>query len=128
MAKQVTDEKLLEMLLVHGGVRGAAVALGLSENAIYKRLKDDSFRQQYDRMQGVILSTATAGMTAALEKAVGALVCVLEDKASSSGLKVSAANALLAHCNRYVETTNIMKRLDALENELKERGNENGTV
>ena len=128
MAKQVTDEKLLEMLLVHGGVRGAAVALRLSENAIYKRLRDDSFRQQYDRMQGVILSTATAGMTAALEKAVGALVCVLEDEASSPGLKVSAANALLAHCNRYVETTNIMKRLDALENELKERGNENGTV
>lgn len=128
MAKQVTDEKLLEMLLVHGGVRGAAVALGLSENAIYKRLRDDSFRQQYDRMQGVILSTATAGMTAALEKAVGALVCVLEDEASSPGLKVSAANTLLAHCNRYVETTNIMKRLDALENEMKERESENGTV
>ena len=60
MAKQVTDEKLLEMLLVHGGVRGAAVALGLSENAIYKRLRDDSFRQQYDQMQGVILAAAWA--------------------------------------------------------------------
>ena len=46
MAKKVTDEKLLEMMLIHGGVQGAAIVLGISENAIYKRLKDDSFRQQ----------------------------------------------------------------------------------
>ena len=121
MAKKVSDEKMLEMLLVHGGVKGAACVLGLSQNAIYKRLKDETFRQQYDQMQGVIISTAAAGMTAALEKAIGALVSVLDDKETSAGLKVNAANALLNHCNRYIETANIMKRLEMLEQQMKER-------
>ena len=121
MAKKVTDEKLLEMLLVHGGVRGAAAVLGISENAIYKRLKDDSFRQRYDSMQGVMLSSAAAAMVNVLDEAVAALKAVLTDPQTSAGLKVNAANALLNHCCRYVETSNILRRLDALENEMKER-------
>lgn len=115
MAKKVSDEKLLEMLLVHGGVRGAAAVLGISQNAIYKRLKDDSFRQQYDVMQGALLSTAAASMVNALDKAVSALLAVLNDTETSAGLKVNAANALLNHCCRYVETSNVLRRLEALE-------------
>lgn len=128
MAKKVTDEKLLEMLLVHGGVRGAAVALGISENAIYKRLQNTDFRERYDSLQAVVLSTATARMTSGLEKAVGALLGVLEDQSASPGLRVQAANSLLSHCAKYIETNTIMRRLDALENEMRERENENGKV
>ena len=119
MARHVSDEKVLEMLLIHGSVRGAATVLGISENAIYKRLKDDAFRNEYDKLQGAVLSTVAAAMCAALDKAVGALVAVLDDPEASHGLKVSAANALLSHANRYVETASVMRRLDALEAELK---------
>lgn len=115
MPKKVNDEKLLEMLLVHGGVRGAAAACGLSQNAIYKRLSDSAFRSRYDALQGVMLSTVAATLTAALDKATGALVAVLDDPNASPGLKVNAANALLTHANRYVESANIMRRLEALE-------------
>lgn len=120
MAKQISDEKMLEALLVHGGVRGAAAALCVSQNAIYKRLRDDGFRQQYDALQGVILSTAAAGMCAALDKAVASLVAVLDDPEASAGLKVTAANALLGHANRYVESANILRRIEALETGMKE--------
>ena len=122
MAKKITDEKLLEMLLIHGGVRGAAAACGISQNAIYKRLQDSAFRGRYDAMQGAMLSTVAAGMTAALDKAVGALVGVLDDPNASPGLKVNAANALLNHANRYIESANILRRLEALE---QKEGEEN---
>lgn len=118
MAKKITDEKLLEMLLIHGGVRGAAAVCGISQNAIYKRLQDSAFRGRYDAMQGAMLSTVAAGMTAALDKAVGALVGVLDDPNASPGLKVNAANALLNHANRYIESANILRRLDAVEGML----------
>ena len=119
MGKLVNDEKLLEALLVHGGVRSAAAALKISQNAIYKRLRDENFRQQYDVLQGVMLSTAAAAMCLALNKAIGALVAVLDDSSASAGLKVSAANSLLSHCNRYIESANILRRLDVLEAEMK---------
>ena len=122
MAKKITDEKLLEMLLIHGGVRGAASVCGISQNAIYKRLQDSAFRGRYDAMQGAMLSTVAAGMTAALDKAVGALVGVLDDPNASPGLKVNAANALLNHANRYIESANILRRLEALE---QKEGEEN---
>ena len=118
MAKKITDEKLLEMLLIHGGVRGAASVCGISQNAIYKRLQDSAFRGRYDAMQGAMLSTVAAGMTAALDKAVGALVGVLDDPNASPGLKVNAANALLNHANRYIESASILRRLDAVEGML----------
>jgi len=122
MAKKITDEKLLEMLLIHGGVRGAAAVCGICQNAIYKRLQDSAFRERYDAMQGAMLSTVAAGMTAALDKAVGALVGVLDDPNASPGLKVNAANALLNHANRYIESANILRRLEALE---QKEGEEN---
>lgn len=120
MAKKITDEKMLEMLLVHGGARGAAAALNVSQNAVYKRLRDDGFRQQYDALQGVILSTAAAGMTSALDKAVAALVGVLDNPDASPTLKLNAANSLLNHCVRYVEVSSVMRRIEALEIGMKE--------
>ncbi|MBE7009105.1 MAG: hypothetical protein E7422_08230 [Ruminococcaceae bacterium] len=115
MAKKVTDEKLLEMLLVCGGTGGAASALGISRNAIYKRLQDPVFRSQYEAAQGIILSAAAASLTAALDDAVGCLRDVMGSCSASPAIKIQAANAILTHCNRYVESANIVRRLDELE-------------
>ena len=115
MPKIVTDEKLLEALLVHGGVSGAAGALGLTRNAIYKRLQDTDFRWQYDQMQGVMLSVAASAMTDGLSEAVAALLEVIRDKNTAATVRVSAADSLLRHCAKYCETASIMRRLDALE-------------
>ncbi len=119
MAKKITDEKLLEMLLVHGGASGAAGALGISRNAIFKRLQDPVFRAQYDAAQGVVLSTAAASMATSLDDAIGCLRDVIADKSASAGIRVQAANALLTHCNRYIESANIMRRLEELEEVTK---------
>ena len=115
MAKKVSDEKLLEMLLVHGGASGAASVLGISRNAIFKRLQDPVFRAQYDAAQGVVLSTAAASMTTALDAAIGCLRDVVEDKSVSAGIRVQAANTLLTHCDRYIESANILRRIADLE-------------
>lgn len=117
MPKQISDEKLLSALLVHGGVTKAAAALGISRNAVYKRLQDETFRSQYEQMQGTLLSVAAASMSDGLSDAVAALLDVIHDKGSAASVKVSAADSLLRHCCRYVETANILRRLDALENQ-----------
>lgn len=113
--KTVSDEKLLQSLLVCGGVRGAATDLNISETAIYKRLKEPAFRAQYDSMCGAVLAAAISAMTLQLDKAVGALAAILDDTTATPGAKVNAANVLLAHTNRYIEAANILRRLDALE-------------
>ena len=115
MAKTITDEKLLELLLVHGGVTQAAAVCGLSKNAIYKRLQNEDFRKRYDQMQGVLLATAAASMSDSVGDAVQTLRAIINDPETSAGVRVSAADALLRHTCRYVEMGNILRRVEALE-------------
>ena len=122
MAKKTTDERLIGLILAHG-VSGAAAIAGVSKNSIYKRLKNPIFRAEYDSAQGIILSATTGALCDALGDAVTSLRDIVNDKSTSAGLRVQAASALLSHGVRYVEVSNIMRRLEALE---KKEGEENG--
>ena len=122
MAKKTTDERLIGLILAHG-VSGAAVIAGVSKNSIYKRLKNPVFRAEYDSAQGIVLSATTGALCDALGDAVTALRDIVNDKTASAGLRVQAASALLSHGVRYVEVSNIMRRLDTLE---QMEGEENG--
>lgn len=123
MAKVVSDTKLLEALISYGNAERAAQALGVTRNCIYKRLQDDAFRAQYTAAQTAVISAVSIEMTAILSDAVGALHDVVTDDIATDSARISAANALLTHCNRYVEVANILRRLDALEqaNKLNEK-------
>ena len=116
MGKKISDEKLLEMLLVHGSVKDTAAAVGISRNAIYKRLRDDVFRTEYDRLQGVLLSTAAAKMADTLTDAVEVLQSIINDEFANQNTRINAADSLLRHCVRYVEVSDILRRVEALEN------------
>lgn len=123
LPKIVSDAKLLETLLSYGNAERAAQALGISRTAIFKRLQNDAFRAEYNAAQTAIVSAVALEMTAILSDAVGALHDVVTDDVASDNARISASNALLTHCNRYVETANILRRLDALEqaNKLNEK-------
>ncbi len=115
LSKKVSDEQLLEALLVHGGAGRAADALHITPNAIYKRLQNPDFRAQFHAAQGTIIASASAKMSAGLGDAVTALVDVLNDRSVTPAVRVQAASTLLNHCQRYVETSSVLQRLDALE-------------
>ena len=121
MLKQVSDEKLLEALLIHGNISKASRALGISKSAIYQRLKNDDFREQFDRLQGVTLTVVSNSLSDSLNDAVEVLRSVLFDPDVSPSTKVQASDVLLRHCKSYIETSTILRRIEKLEeNENKE--------
>ena len=113
--KKIEDAKLIEMLIIHGGVAGAASALGMSRAGIYKRLKDDAFRAEYDRLQGMTLSASTGSLVNVLGEAIDCLRRTMADETAPHSVRVSAADALLRHTVRYVESANILARIDKIE-------------
>lgn len=123
MPKKVSDEKLIETMVLYGGVSGAAETLGLSRNAVYKRMKDDTFRRQLDEAQGAMLSTAATAMADGLCEAVDALLAVIRNKNAAATVRISAADSLLRHCAKYLETASILRRLDALEAQTRNETN-----
>ena len=122
MAKKISDADMLQQLLIHGSVKSTAAALKIAPSTVYERLKDPEFKSKYDSMQGVIISAAAASMAAALDDAVETLVKVMKSPETNAGIKVQAAHSLLTQCNRYIESANILKRLDELEKIYKTQG------
>ncbi len=122
MRKKLTDEALIEMLLVHGGVKGAAVATGLSERAIYQRLQNPAVRAKYDEMRSLSLEGATMALSGSLVDAVNLLHDVVTDEHAQTSLRIQSADALLRHSLRYAEFTSLQKRIEQLEKALQEKG------
>lgn len=116
------DEQILAALIATGAVRPAAKVAGVSETTIRARLNDPDFRAQYEKAKSEILTEACDALSARLTSAVDALSSVLDDDSTPATVKVSAADAILRHGLRYVETANIIRRLDALENGVTHEG------
>ncbi len=120
MKKKITDERLIELLLVHGSVKATAAAIGMSTRAIYARLSDPAVRQMYAQARGQMLETATATLCDALGDAVRFLHGLVIDPDAPLGLRVQSADSLLRHCVRYSETCDVLRRISELEKRLDE--------
>lgn len=120
MAKTITDEKLLELLLVHGGVKGAASATKLTERAIRARLMNEEFRKKYDAMRELSLENATMAMSDTLSDAVGVLRSMVNNAALSPSIRLQSADSLLKHALRYTEFVALSRRVSELESKLLE--------
>ena len=109
------DEQLIAALVSAGTVRKAAAAAGVSASTIRNRLKDADFRAAYDAIRGELLQDATASMLSRLENATETLSDVMTDAESPANVRISAADSLLRHCLRYLATSDIERRIAALE-------------
>ena len=120
MKKKITDEHLIELLLVHGSVKATAAAIGMSTRAIYARLADPAVRQMYADARGQMLENATGNLCESLNSAIDFLHSVVDDKEAPLALKIQCADSLLRHAVRYVEVADVTNRLSALEQKLDE--------
>lgn len=118
----ISNEKIMAALIACGSVRAAARAVGVSETTVRARLNDPDFRKEYETAKGAVLEEACDCLAARLTSAVDALSSVLDSDSTPVTVKVSAADAILRHGLRYVETANILRRLDALENGVTHEG------
>ena len=111
----ISNEQIVAALIACGSVRAAARAVGVSETTVRTRLADPDFRAQYETAKGAVLTEACDAISARLTLAVDTLCEVLDSTETAATTRVSAADAILRHGLRYVETANIIRRLDALE-------------
>lgn len=111
----ISDATIMTALIAAGSVRAAAKAAGIAESTIRNRLKDETFRAEYDRQRCDVLQEATQALTARLSLAADTLADVLEDDSAPATVKISASDSLLRHGLRYVEAADFERRLAALE-------------
>lgn len=113
MAKN--DEQIMSALLLAGSVRRAAKIAAVSEGTIRNRLKDKSFRAEYDRQRADFVQQITAGIASKLENAVDVAAEILTNPNAPASVRLGAVDALLRHFLRYYSASEIERRLSALE-------------
>ena len=115
MPKEKNKEKALSALLQTSSVKDAAKKCGLSEETLYRYLKEPEFNAEYRASRRLLVENSIAriqGLTGqALETLARNLHC------ENPSVEVRAAQILIDNAIRGVEITDILERLEALENE-----------
>ena len=110
-----TDEIVLAALVKSSSTRAAAREIGCTENLIRQRLKNPNFQARLAAEKAEILTAAVNQMRGNLSTAVSTLTEIMRDSAAPPSVRVQGADLLLRHFLKYFETSELLKRVEKLE-------------
>lgn len=113
-----TQQRALAALLTAPNKAAAAQAAGISPRTLRAYLADPSFRQEYQRAFAELLEDATRQAQQALAPALHTLKEIAEDAEAPPAARISAARATLEYGLRLTEATDVLQRLDELEERI----------
>ena len=113
--KRLADETIIAALVEAGSIRAAAEKVGFTPRTLDERMKSPAFRERYNQAKGELLKAATAKLQAHLAGAVETLAKIMEDDGTAAQTRANCAVSILQYGARYAEATDIVERLEALE-------------
>lgn len=119
MPKASNREKAILSLLAKNTVRDAAADCGLSEETLYRYLRDPEFKAEYRAARRECFEVTIGNIQKAGIEAVETLRTSLRSKNKS--IAVRSAAIILAHSFKGAEIGDILERLEALENEYQSK-------
>lgn len=118
-AQKISDEKMILAILSNKDLLTASKTLGISVQSIYNRLRKPEFRQRLQQERQGKFEVANSKLTDSMGKAISTLVEILEDTNTSAGVRIRSAQILLDITLKVTEQTDIIQRLDSLEEQLQ---------
>lgn len=115
-AKNYTeDERVIGAFLNNFRMVDVMKETGLSKNTVYKIRNDPNFQKVIRERKDAILKTAVNKMQSYLTKDVEILQGIIEDPETSPQVKINAIQTIMSQLRDWTTTTDIMKRLEALQ-------------
>ena len=115
-AKNYTeDERVISAFLNNFRMVDVIRETGLSKKTCYKIRNDPEFQKVIRERKEAILKTAVNKMQSYLTKDVEILQGIIEDPETSAQTKVNAIQTLMNQLRDWTTTTDIMKKLEALQ-------------
>ena len=115
LKKRNADETIISALIESGSIKAAAGLLGCTVKTLYERMKKPEFKALYAQAKADILKTATAKLQGNLSGAIDTITVIMNDKEAAKQTRVNCAVSILQYAARFTETTDIIERLEALE-------------
>ena len=115
--KYAEDERVISAFLNNYRMVDIIRETGLSKKTCYRIRNDPEFQKVIRERKEAILKTAVNKMQSYLTKDVEILQGIIEDPDTSPQIKVNAIQTLMNQLRDWTTTTDIMKRLEALQND-----------
>lgn len=109
------DERVISAFLTNFRMVDIIRETGLSKNTCYKIRNDPAFQKVIRERKDAILKTAVNKMQSYLTKDVEILQQIIEDPETSAQTRVNAIQTLMSQLRDWTVTTDIVKRLEALQ-------------
>lgn len=114
----------LQALMQFTSRKDAAKAAGIAERTLREYLRDDAFIAELNRLYDDWMDECTRELQQAVKMAIQTLKGSLSDEEASVPAKIAAAKAILETAPKYLETNNLIQRVEMLEKERKVKTNE----
>lgn len=109
------DERVIAAFLNNFRAVDVMRETGLSKTTVYKIRNNPEFRKVIRERKEAILKTAVNKMQSLMLSDVEALQAIIEDPETPRQVRINAINTKWTHMKEWVTTTDIMKRLEALQ-------------
>jgi predicted DNA-binding transcriptional regulator AlpA len=115
MPKRTNQEKALLALLETSSIAEASVRSGLSQETIYRYLRDKAFQKEFREARRATVDAAISALQQATSEAVDTLKRNM--RCENSAVEVRSAQIILEMSFKGIEMADILDRLEILENE-----------
>lgn len=115
-----SKEKALAALLTSTTRKEAAEKAGIAPRTLRAYLQDAEFSAEYRQRKGEIVDDAARRLQLAMQKAIGVLEKATDGKRTTAAA-LKASKLVLEYSARFITISDIMARLDAMEEQDKQR-------
>lgn len=113
--KRLQDEEIISALIGSGSIKNAAAFLGCKPRTLYERMKKPAFKKMYADAKADIIKGTTAKLQGKLCGAVDTLSEIMQDPEAAKQTRANCAVSILQYGVRFTEATDIIERLEAVE-------------
>ena len=113
--KRLTDEAIVAALIECGSIKAAAASLQCTPRTLYDRMKKPEFKELYTQAKADILKTVTAQLQGEFSNSVKTLAKIRDDEEAPKQTRANCATSILQYGARFTEATDILERLEAIE-------------
>lgn len=117
----MNDEKIISALLSNPTVKEASKNLNVTPQAIYNRLRDEDFKKRYAKARREVLEQDCYKLQSYLSDAIEEIHDILIDREISNQIRLNACDMLLRHCYRMTELTDVIQRIEKIEEQIGEQ-------
>lgn len=110
------DERVISAFLTNFRMVDVMKETGLSKKTCYKIRNDPKFQQVIRERKEAILKTAVNKMQSYMLSDAEALQKIIEDPETPRQVRINAINTKWTHMKEWTTTTDIMKKLEDLQN------------